>query len=125
VNILRDLPRDLRQGRCYVPRARLEQNALTPQDLLDPAASARFRSLYQTYLDRADEHLEAGWAYVRALPRCQMRVRLACLWPLLIGRRTLELLRAGDVLRDGPPIKVSRSEVRRLMLSSLGYLWKK
>ena len=124
VNILRDLPRDLRQGRCYIPRARLEQNALMPRDLLDTTASDRFRPLYRTYLDLADGHLEAGWAYIAALPRRQARVRLACVWPLLIGSRTLELLRAGYVLAGGPPVKVSRSEVRRLMLSSLRYLWK-
>ena len=38
-NIIRDMPRDLRVGRCYVPREMLESVDLTPEDLLSPAAS--------------------------------------------------------------------------------------
>jgi len=50
VNILRDLPRDLRQGRCYIPLDRLTAERLTPADLLEPNKESRFRPLYVTYL---------------------------------------------------------------------------
>jgi hypothetical protein len=46
-------------------------------------------------------------------------VRLACAWPILIGMKTLARLRAGNVLDDRRRIKVSRWEVRRLMLRSV------
>src|SRR6185436_18281735 len=36
VNILRDLPRDLRDGRCYLPSEELAPLGLKPSDLLDP-----------------------------------------------------------------------------------------
>ena len=61
------------------------------------------------YLDRAEAHLQAGWAYTNALPRRSVRVRLACAWPILIGRETLKLLRAGDALDPQQRIKVSRT----------------
>ncbi|MGB2447502.1 MAG: squalene/phytoene synthase family protein, partial [Candidatus Poseidoniaceae archaeon] len=35
INILRDIPEDLRFGRCYIPGHRLEEHGLTPNDLLD------------------------------------------------------------------------------------------
>jgi phytoene/squalene synthetase len=37
INILRDLPKDLQAGRCYLPLDELAGAGLTPADLLDPA----------------------------------------------------------------------------------------
>lgn len=119
VNILRDLPRDLRLGRCYLPADRLARLGLAPADLLDPAQESRLRPLYDAWLDRADQHLEAGWRYVAALPRDQRRLRLACAWPILIGVRTLARLRTGPVLDPALRPKVSRPEVRGIMVSTL------
>jgi farnesyl-diphosphate farnesyltransferase len=124
VNILRDVPADLRQGRCYLPTEVLAAAGLRPEDLLQPANEPRWRPLYHGYLDRAEAHLRAGWAYTNALPRRSVRVRLACAWPILIGRETLELLRAGNALDPAQRVKVSRRRVRQLMLRSvLLYPW--
>ena len=119
VNVLRDLPKDLRLGRCYLPSASLAEFGLTPQDLLALSNIHRLRPLYDRYLDLAGKHLAAGWAYTKALPRGCVRVRLACAWPVLIGVRTLTRLRAGNVLDPAQRIKVSRAEVRQIMLRSL------
>ena len=35
-NVLRDLPRDLRNGRCYLPQSQLAPLGLSPADLLEP-----------------------------------------------------------------------------------------
>ena len=124
VNILRDVATDLRNGRCYLPTERLAGAGLKPEDLLQPANEPRLRPLYHAYLDRADAHLVAGWAYTNALPRRCMRVRLACAWPILIGRETLKRLRGGNALDPAQRIKVSRREVRRVVLRSvLLYPW--
>ena len=37
VNILRDMPADLKKGRCYLPADKLAEVGLTPNDLLNPA----------------------------------------------------------------------------------------
>jgi farnesyl-diphosphate farnesyltransferase len=124
VNILRDVAVDLRQGRCYLPAERLGTIGLKPEELLEPATEPRLRPLYQAYLDRAEGHLLAGWDYTKALPRGSLRVRLACAWPILIGRETLERLRAGNALDSERRIKVSRRQVRRIMVRSvLLYPW--
>lgn len=121
VNVLRDLPSDLRQGRCYLPGDALAAAGLAPRDLLEPANEPRLRPLYNTWLDRATEHLAAGWSYTNTLPRRCVRVRLACAWPLLIGRETIRLLRAGNVLDPQKRIKVSRPHVRRILWRSVVY----
>lgn len=124
VNILRDLPVDLRQGRCYMPVKELAAAGLAPGDLLEPKNEVKFRPLYDRYLAKAEEHLTAGWAYTNALPRSCVRVRLACAWPVLIGAKTLGRLRTGTVLDPQQRIKISRSEVKSLMLQSiLCYAW--
>ena len=69
VNILRDVPVDLRNGRCYLPAEELAAAGLSPADLLEPKNEAKFRPLYNRYLALAEGHLAAGWAYTNALPR--------------------------------------------------------
>jgi farnesyl-diphosphate farnesyltransferase len=119
VNILRDLPNDLRSGRCYVPANALADAGLLPADLLEPENESRFRPVYNRYLAQAEAHLAAGWAYTNALPGRCWKVRLACAWPILIGIKTLEKLRNGNVLDPYSRIKVSRGQVKWLMFKSV------
>ena len=121
VNILRDLPSDLRQGRCYLPAESLAACGLGPAELLEPANEPRLHPLYDALLGRAQAHLLAGWDYTNALPRRSVRVRLACAWPILIGLETLRLLRGGNVLDPRQRFKVSRRQVKRLLWRSVLY----
>ena len=119
VNILRDLPKDLRAGRCYIPASMLARVGLVPRDLLDPANGPRLRPIYLELLDRAQSDLEAGWRYTNTLPRGQIRLRLACAWPVLIGVKTIARLCTADVLDQRKRVKVSRSEVEWLLVTSV------
>lgn len=125
VNILRDLPRDLRQGRCYLPADRLSERGLDPASLLNSDALDAFRPLYDEYIARAEAHLSSGWRYTTSLPFWPIwsldaaRLRLACAWPALIGIATLRLLRRGNPLDATRRIKVGRGAVRRLILMSI------
>jgi len=119
VNILRDVPGDLRQGRCYLPLEILAGHGLTPEALLSAGSMESFRPLYRVYLQRAEEHLAAGWDYTNSLPRSQVRVRLACAWPILIGMKTLAQLHTKNVLDERDRVKISRPEIRRLILRSV------
>ncbi len=124
VNILRDIPKDLRQGRCYIPLSLLARAGLSPSDLLDPANNARFRPVYDPLLVRALAFLGDAWDYVNMIPKSQIRVRLGCAWPVLIGLETLAALRSGNVLDSAQRIKVSRKRVSSLMKRSiLAYPW--
>ncbi len=123
-NVLRDVPRDLRHGRCYLPRQELAALGLSPQDLLDPTAAPSARPLLVRLLDTALNHYEAGWQYTFAIPRSETRMRLACAWPLLIGLRTLDLLaRSPNWLDPAVTLKVPRVRVYGLMAHSLATVW--
>jgi farnesyl-diphosphate farnesyltransferase len=123
-NVLRDLPRDLRQGRCYLPRQDLARWGLEPRDLLDPGRAPAARPLLAEWLNTALDHYEAGWQYTFAIPRREARMRLACAWPLLIGLRTLDLLATSpNWLDPAITLKVPRVRVYGLMVHSLGTVW--
>lgn len=130
VNILRDLPADLRKGRCYLPADSLTLAGLQATDLLQPMSHAHFSPLYHRYLDVAQSHLAAGWNYTNMLPRFQMRVRVACALPILIGVETLQLLREQNVLDGSRRVKISRADVKRIFLRTvlcypLAGVWRK
>ena len=87
--------------------------------MLDADAIGRFRPLYDSYLQQAEEHLSAGWQYTTMLPFPCARIRLACAWPILIGMRTVALLRLGNVLDERYRIKLGRSDIWQLILQSM------
>jgi farnesyl-diphosphate farnesyltransferase len=119
VNVLRDLPADLRQGRCYLPIDRLQKLGLNPQDLLKTDSYGRLQPLYYELLTLTETYLAAGWEYTNTLPRRCIRLRLACAWPVLIGSMTLRKLHSFNVLDATQRVKVSRSEVRRIMAGTI------
>jgi farnesyl-diphosphate farnesyltransferase len=119
VNILRDLPADLKNGRCYLPTQRLDEINLFPEILLSPAAQEKFLPLFREHLDKAEAHLAAGWRYTNTLPFGQFRVRLACAWPILFGMRTIKKLRTADATQLRTRVKISRGEVWQIILLSL------
>jgi farnesyl-diphosphate farnesyltransferase len=123
-NILRDVPGDLRSGRCYLPEDELARLGLTPRDLLDPSRTPAARPLFRELLAVALEHYDVAWHYTLAIPRREWRMRLACAWPLLIGLATLAALaRTPDPLATSAPIKISRHEVRQLLARSVLIVW--
>ncbi|MFQ5840141.1 MAG: phytoene/squalene synthase family protein [Candidatus Methylomirabilales bacterium] len=118
-NVLRDLPRDLRIGRCYLPTEDLARFGLTPKDLLEPAAADRLRPFFHELIRYTLDHYEAGWRYTLAIPAREFRMRLACAWPLLIGLGTLgRLARTSRFLDPACHIKVPRARVYGLVFAS-------
>jgi farnesyl-diphosphate farnesyltransferase len=112
INILRDIPEDLRFGRCYVPSEALERHGLTPEDLMDSTNIDRFRPLYDEYLNLANGHFDAATEYIRMLPEGQFRLKASCMLPVLVGQRTVTLLRTGNILNSEERIKVTRDEMK-------------
>lgn len=119
-NILRDCGKDLRIGRCYIPLSLLRQCALSPEQLLAPEFSERARPLLQELVRRDLEHYRAAMEYTLALRPSSLRLRLACLWPVLIGLKTLALLvRNKTWLNPAQASKIRRGDVYRIMGLSL------
>jgi len=112
VNILRDQPRDMAEGRCYLPEEELRAAGVT--DFSWPAADWKpWHEVRSRWLATARSHLAGGRAYAAALT--VRRLKLAVLLPLFIGEATLDLLTRAN---EGPPraAKIPRKQVKRLLL---------
>jgi farnesyl-diphosphate farnesyltransferase len=96
VNILRDLPADLTQGRCYLPVA-------------DPHETQQLMETHQRWLERATGWVNEGFRYAETLP--SRRLRAASLLPAMIARETLEHMQGADFESLQRRIKVPRSRV--------------
>lgn len=118
VNILRDLPGDLANRRCYLPADELKACGLDGNDLVDPANWEKLKPVYMRWLERGEGYLIDGWTYVLSIPSRNRLLRLACAWPVLIGLETLELLRGSNPLEPGGKVKVTRSWIGRMMRRS-------
>jgi farnesyl-diphosphate farnesyltransferase len=115
INVLRDAGSDLRAGRCYFPEEELSAAHLTAAQIL--SEPGRFQSIYRRWTEKAQNELECGMQYSRAIR--SRRVRAATVLPALIGARTLARLREAGADALHCRIKVSRSEVRRMIVQSI------
>jgi farnesyl-diphosphate farnesyltransferase len=115
-NVLRDCGKDLRIGRCYLPAEMLDRFGLSPQDLLDPANSLRAQPLLFELVRVTLDHFREAVDYTLALPALSIRLRLACLWPVLIGLETVLLLVQNDHWLDPAKVsKIQRNQVYRVL----------
>src|SRR5437660_1346612 len=113
INVLRDAGSDLRAGRCYFPEDELRGAGLSAAQIL--SESDRLQPIYQRWMEKAQDGLQCGMQYSRAIRN--RRVRAATVLPALIGARTLVLLHKADASALHHAIKVPRREVRGMILS--------
>ncbi len=117
VNVLRDLARDLRRGRCLLPETGLAACGLEPRDLYFPDVGARIQPLLDRQIAAARADLEAGLDFFHHLPHRWVRRRAAAALPAVLAKRTLDRIEADPVriLDARETIKVPRGEVYRLL----------
>ncbi len=96
VNILRDLPRDLATGRCYLPVA-------------NPLDSSALLASHAAWLERAQASLANGFAYASTLRT--RRLQAATVLPAMLAEKTLNLLRGASWTYLQTRIKIPRSQV--------------
>lgn len=106
INILRDLPEDLEQGRCYLPG-------------IDTEDTESLVKATKKYRNQARKYLEQGLSYATSLR--QKRSRVATALPALIGLKTLELMDEASWEDWQAGIKISRKEVRKSLFKAMTY----
>ena len=108
INILRDLPADREGGRCYLPLEEIGAAEAQPAVLM---------AVSRKWLARCREHFDCGAEYVASVKN--RRMRLAAALPLLIGAETLPLMEAADWSELSAGVKISRKEVKAVMVRAL------
>lgn len=105
VNILRDLPADLANGRCYLPVA-------------DPRDTACLLESHARWVERASGWIGEGFSYAENLP--SRRLRAATILPAMVADETLKRLRDIDWAGLQTRVKIPRSSVYLALLRALG-----
>jgi farnesyl-diphosphate farnesyltransferase len=104
VNILRDLPADLRAGRSYLP-------------VDDPLDETKLMAAFSNWREIAVQRVSKGMIYQQSLR--SKRLRVASSLPALIGSETLAMLK-NTTLRDlEKRIRVPRKRVYSLLLGAI------
>lgn len=115
-NIVKDVAHDLQKGRCYFPETMLAEAGLKPRDLLHQENLPRVRPVLNRLVRIATEHLDQGWLYTMAIPRRELRLRLACMWPILSAGESLKLARhSPDLLDPSVKVKIPRAKVYQIL----------
>jgi len=116
VNILRDFPADVENGRCYLPMDELREAGVSdPGDLRRDLRPAQ--PVFDVWRQKALGYLDEGRQYIEGIR--PWRIRFACLLPWALGVRTLKLIGDRSPLEKGERVKVDRKEVRRIMQRAL------
>ena len=121
VNILKDIATDAeRENAIYVPEATLAAHGGSQATLLDPAHRDANRAAVGEFIALAWADLDEAFEYLLLVPRRAVSVGAFCVLPLLYAYATLrELTRTDAMLRPGGAVKISRAEVRSLMVGGL------
>jgi farnesyl-diphosphate farnesyltransferase len=118
-NIIQDLADDRARGWSYVPEEVARRHGTTTRRLADPSARIAAMAAVVEMVERAMRNLDDGLEFVLLLPRKAPRIRLFCLWPLLLALRTLVRIVSSDAVLERR-VRIAREEVRTLTREALG-----
>jgi farnesyl-diphosphate farnesyltransferase len=115
VNILRDMPADLREGRCYLPSEELSALGLTSTELIREPVKAR--PLINSWIQQARAWLAHGAQYVQGINGGRLRFSVSL--PRLIGEQTLDLIEKTRPLETTRRLRVSKTTVYQCALAAI------
>ena len=121
VNILKDIAWDAEhENAIYIPAGSLAEHGSGHDTLLDAAHMEGNKAAVGSFIELAWKDLDEALEYLYRVPRRAVAIRAFCVLPLLYAYATLRDLSASRaMLRAGGSVKISRSEVRSLMVFGL------
>ena len=114
VNILRDLGKDARLCRCYLPEEEWGPQGITLAAI--QANPAVLRGVWKAWLPRCEQHLRDGLSYVQSLRHGKLRYATAL--PLLMAVRTVAQLRSASDADLLAGVKISRLDVAKVLFDT-------
>ena len=125
VNILKDIAWDAEhENAIYIPARTLAEHGSGHDTLLSAAHMEGNKAAVASFIELAWNDLDEALEYLYRVPRRALAIRAFCVLPLLYAYATLRDLSASrSMLRAGGSVKISRGEVRSLMLVGLAVMW--
>lgn len=110
-NILKDIAADLRIGRCYIPQEDLDTRGLKPQDLLKPESMPKLREITARWTAWAVDRLDQCEAFVASIPKTELALRAAVIWPVYWAMDTLEDAAHSNLLDPADKPRIGRGRI--------------
>jgi farnesyl-diphosphate farnesyltransferase len=120
VNILKDIAWDAEQeNSIYIPQAALQEFGSSHETLLDPNYLSQNHAAIKSLVELAWTDLDLSADYLTTLSHSSIPIRLFCILPLMFAYATLrDITRTTSMLQSGGNVKISRAEVKALLLVS-------
>ena len=120
VNILKDIAWDAEhENAIYIPGQSLRDVGSSHEELLSsvPERQAANHAVITDFITLASRDLDEALEYTLTIPRRALAIRIFCVLPLLFAHATLrDLMASRAMLRRGGQVKISRAEVKALLL---------
>jgi farnesyl-diphosphate farnesyltransferase len=118
VNILKDIAWDTEhENSIYIPQQSLQEQGSSHQTLLSPEHLQQNHAAIKALVELAWSDLDEASEYLLSIPKPAVPIRLFCILPLLFAYATLrDLTRSTAMLQSGGTVKISRTEVKSLMM---------
>ncbi len=119
INIIKDIPWDIEhENSAYIPEDLLRTSGSSHQEILSEGRVAQNRLAVDALVALARDDVRRSLAYINNIPKAAFRIRLFCLLPVLFAVATLrEIEHSTAMLRPGGAVKISRREVRSLIVA--------
>ncbi|MBV8642755.1 MAG: squalene/phytoene synthase family protein [Candidatus Eremiobacteraeota bacterium] len=119
VNILKDIAWDAEhENAVYIPADFLAARGSGHDTILAVDRREANLAALEPLMRLAQDDIERALRYIEALPTTALRIRLFCVLPVLFAVATMrELERSDAMLAPGGGVKISRSEVKALVVA--------
>lgn len=117
-NILKDVWDDQKRGVCWWPRSIFDRHGINLAKLSAQQSSPGFTSALNELIATAHGHILNALEYTLLIPRGQTGIRQFCLWALGLAILTLRNIHANPGYQDGADVKVTRKNVKQVILIS-------
>ena len=124
VNILKDIAHDAQhENSIYIPAHDLQAQGSSHETLLSAQHVEHNHRAVEGFIELARVDLDDALEYILLIPRRAVAIRAFCILPLLFAYATLrDLSGTRAMLTPGGAVKISRREVKSLMIAGLAAL---
>ncbi|MBI4656908.1 MAG: squalene/phytoene synthase family protein [Elusimicrobia bacterium] len=117
-NIIKDLAEDLRRGRCYIPESQLFEKNFLPSDLLKPDNINRLKPVIYNWIMWAIDRLDTSERFVSSIPKIELALRAAVIWPVYWAMDTLAEAVKTNLLDFSAKPKIKKSRIYSTIIST-------
>jgi len=123
-NISKDVMADRDRGWSYIPQSLITANGLTVDEFHAGKSVEKNLKILENLLRKTNGHLHDALKFTLAIPRTEISLRLFCIWPLWMAMKTVAALHNNPALLSScAPVKISRSQVKRILLTTPLMAW--